>query len=143
MTGASCILASTCSLLLAATCAAAGAVPRPLLSFRVISWRGACVEALTGAGGPSPARSLPSSQQPMVPMNDSDITLLEQSLGKSVRLHMRDGEVISARVDLVSLAEQDVIVDLLWTNRPERYERTDVQPLFQVLFDDIEWVEPC
>ena len=78
-----------------------------------------------------------------MPMNDSEITLLEQCLGKSVRLDMRDGEVISARVRFVSRAEQDVIVDLLWTNRPERYERTDVQPAFQFLFEDIEWVEPC
>jgi hypothetical protein len=75
-------------------------------------------------------------------MTDNDIRLLKENDGKVVRLHMTDGEVVTARVRFVSETEEDVIVDLLSSTMLERYEKTDVQPAFEYEFKDIAWVEP-
>jgi hypothetical protein len=43
--------------------------------------------------------------------------------GRVVQLTSTEGEVLSARVLHVSEEEEDVLIDILSTNQPERYER--------------------
>ncbi len=74
-------------------------------------------------------------------MTDEDIETLKRNDHKVVKLHMKDGEIVTARVWFVSESEKDVIVDLLSSTSTERYEKSDVQPLFQYAFEDIECVE--
>jgi hypothetical protein len=75
-------------------------------------------------------------------MTDNDIQILRERDGKPVRLHMTDGEIVTAKVLFVSETENDVIVHLISSTRVERYEKSDVQPAFQYLLADIAWVEP-
>lgn len=75
-------------------------------------------------------------------MRECDIKLLQENDHRIVRLHMNDGEVVTARVLFVSESEKDVIVELISSTRVERYEKSDVQPAFQYPFIDIAWVEP-
>lgn len=71
-----------------------------------------------------------------------DIETLKASTDKVVRLHMKDGEIITALVLHASEEEyRDVIYDLLATNRPDRYEKLDKRPHCEVGFDEIAWVE--
>lgn len=74
-------------------------------------------------------------------MTSRDIELLRQNDSKIVRLHMKDGEIVEARVLFVSESEEDVIVDLISSTSIDRYEKSDVQPAFQYAFKDIEAVE--
>jgi hypothetical protein len=48
---------------------------------------------------------------------------LRMSEGKVVRLTSTEGEVMTAKVLSVSDESQDVVVDVLSTDQPERYER--------------------
>lgn len=75
-------------------------------------------------------------------MTERDILALKENDGKTVRLHMNDGETVTARVLFVSESEHDVIVDLLASTNVGRYPKDDVQPAFQYRFADIAWVEP-
>ena len=74
-------------------------------------------------------------------MNEKDLQLLIRNDHRIVRLHMKDGELVTAKVLFVSETEQDVIVDLISSTTPARYEKSDVQPAFQYSFADIDWVE--
>jgi hypothetical protein len=76
-------------------------------------------------------------------MTDDDLRLLKECDQKIVRLHLDDGEIVTAKVLFVSETEQDLIVDLISSTDIERYEKTDVQPAFQIQFKDIVRVEPC
>jgi hypothetical protein len=75
-------------------------------------------------------------------MTEHDTQLLEERDQQLVRLHLIDGEVVTARVLFVSETEQDVIVDLISSTDIGRYPKDDVQPKFQYEFKDIASVEP-
>ena len=75
-------------------------------------------------------------------MTQRDLDLLKENDQKIVRLHLDDGEVVTAKVLFVSEIEEDVIVDLVSSTNVERYEKSDVQPAFQYAFKDILCVEP-
>lgn len=75
-------------------------------------------------------------------MEHCDILTLQNNDQRVVRLHMKDGEIITAKVLFVSESENDVIVDLISSTAMDHYEKTDVQPAFQFEFRDIAWVEP-
>lgn len=47
---------------------------------------------------------------------------LRENEGKVLRITSTEGEVMSARVLHVSKEYGDVVIDILSTNRPERYE---------------------
>lgn len=74
-------------------------------------------------------------------MNPEDIETLKQSDNRLVRLTTRDGEVMIARVRFVSDSNQDLIYDLVSTNKESQYEKHDEQPAYRIDFKDIESVE--
>jgi len=54
---------------------------------------------------------------------------LKQFLDKIVILRMTDGEVAKVKVDFIDEEYQDIIVDVLWTSRPDRYRDTRLPAL--------------
>jgi hypothetical protein len=56
-------------------------------------------------------------------MTEHDTQLLKERDQQLVRLHLIDGEVVTARVLFVSETEQDVIVDLISSANISRYSR--------------------
>jgi hypothetical protein len=56
--------------------------------------------------------------------------------GRIARITSTEGEVIIAKVVWVSDEHQDVILDVLSTNQPERYER------FGKKYNECAWVLP-
>ena len=75
-------------------------------------------------------------------MTDDEVKFLKQHDQQIVRLHLKDGEVVKAKILFVSETEQDVIVDLISSTNIARYQKDDVQPAFEYLFEDISWIEP-
>jgi len=75
-------------------------------------------------------------------MNQADFDLLKASIwGNNVVLHCIQGARIVAEVHSVSEEDQDVIVDVISSNRPEIYDRFDSKA-FLIPFSDINSVEP-
>ncbi len=74
-------------------------------------------------------------------MNDKDLDLLRSNIDKRVRIICHDGEVIIAKVHFVFDEYEDVVFDLVWTNRESKYEKHDEQPAYAIDFKDIKSVE--
>jgi hypothetical protein len=75
-------------------------------------------------------------------VTEDEIKFLKDHDHQVVLLHLKDGEVVKAKILFVSETEQDVIVDLISSSNITRYQKDDVQPAFQYSFKDISWVEP-
>lgn len=50
------------------------------------------------------------------------ITQLQEFQDCSVSLHLADGEALTATIRYVDLAYEDIVVDVLSTNRPAQYK---------------------
>jgi hypothetical protein len=57
----------------------------------------------------------------VVSVNQNDIELLKSRIDQRVLFHCKDGEQIVGKVILVSDEDQDVIYDMVSSNRNERY----------------------
>jgi hypothetical protein len=75
-------------------------------------------------------------------VTEDEIKFLKDHDHQTVLLHLKDGEVVKAKILFVSETEQDVIVDLISCTNIARYQKDDVQPTYQYLFKDIKSVEP-
>ena len=75
-------------------------------------------------------------------MDAADLELLKASTDKYVVIHIEDGEVIVAAVHFVSDEDQDVIYDVISSNRPERYRDDTSKPAYLMPFAKIEFIEP-
>jgi len=69
------------------------------------------------------------------------LSKLKGLIHKEARIKCFDGEEIVAQILAVSEIEQDVIYDLISTNRQFQYEKYDKQPLYRVKFEDIKSVD--
>lgn len=58
-----------------------------------------------------------------IAMTPEDLDKLRNSEGKVVRLTTTEGETMTVKIVSVSEEYQDVVVDVLSTNQPERYLR--------------------
>jgi len=67
------------------------------------------------------------------------IEQLREFQDHTVFLRLLDGETVKAKVDLVDLEYEDVIVDVLETNQPEHYK--DPNACYTVKASDIASVE--
>lgn len=74
-------------------------------------------------------------------MNLRAFAILKRNEGKVVRITFDDGEAVVARVIDVSQEDEDVIYRLISTNRPNRYEKTDVEPTLSASLESIVSVE--
>lgn len=75
-------------------------------------------------------------------MTIEDLNVLKAHIDQTVRLDCIDGEVIKAKLILVSEEDQDIIFDLICTNRQDKYEKLDRQPAYLLRFQHIQHVEP-
>lgn len=71
-------------------------------------------------------------------MEPTDLESLKAGIGRQVVLGFRDGEATLAEPILVSDEDSVVIYDVVWTNRPERYERSGAA--YQASLSDIDAV---
>lgn len=75
-------------------------------------------------------------------MTESDLKLLKGSIDKIVRIICSNGEIMLAKIHVVSDEDEDVIYDLVSTTKELQYEKHDKQPAYLIAFADIRWVEP-
>jgi hypothetical protein len=73
-------------------------------------------------------------------MTPEAIVLLQQSIGKVVRLTCSDGEVIVAKLDLVDPMDEEIVYEMLSTTNESKYEKFDKQPAYLLRFSDISTV---
>ena len=73
-------------------------------------------------------------------MTPEAIALLQESIGKVVRLSCSDGEVIVARVDLVDPMDEEIVYEMLSTTDESKYEKFDRQPAYLLRFGDVSAV---
>ena len=73
-------------------------------------------------------------------MTPETILLLQESIGKLVRLTRNDGEVIVARIILVDAYDEEIVFDMLSTTHASNYEKFDRQPAYLLYFSDISGV---
>jgi hypothetical protein len=74
-------------------------------------------------------------------MSGSDLSTLKSQVDRVAKIHTLDGEVIVAKILFVSESEEDVIYDLVSTNRESQYEKLDQQPAYRIRFQEISAVE--
>lgn len=74
-------------------------------------------------------------------MTSEQIALLKANIDKQVRITAADGEVLVVKLILVSEEEEDIIYDLISTNRPDKYERLEVRPAYALPFYAIKWIQ--
>ena len=74
-------------------------------------------------------------------MNDNELQLLKSSVDKVVKIHCSDGEVLIAKVIFVWDEYEDVSVDVVSTDRPEKYEKYGPDAAHTLNFKDILSVE--
>jgi hypothetical protein len=69
------------------------------------------------------------------------ITELKPYEDKTVILHLRDGEVATAKIALVDAEYEDVIVDIVETNRPDAYRKPIGSSAFAIRLSDLDFIE--
>jgi hypothetical protein len=74
-------------------------------------------------------------------MDTKDLELLKASIDQIVILRCRDGEVIVAAIHAVSEEDQDIIYDVVSSNRPDEYLRTGEKPSFLIPISEVSAVE--
>ncbi|MDE3137803.1 MAG: hypothetical protein KGL59_14585 [Acidobacteriota bacterium] len=75
-------------------------------------------------------------------MTREDVHLLQQNIGRAVRLRCTDGEIIVAKVDTVDEGDGEIIYEMLSTTDESKYEKFDRQPAYLIHFHEIAGVEP-
>lgn len=74
-------------------------------------------------------------------MTSESIALLQQNIGKAVRLTCSDGEVIVAKLVLVDPLDEEIVFEMLSTTDESKYEKFDQQPAYLLRFSDLSRVE--
>jgi hypothetical protein len=76
-------------------------------------------------------------------MTESDVAVLRQNIDKVVRLYCTDGEVISAKIDLVAEDDGEIVYQMLATNQESKpaYVKAGKGAVYLLRFDDVERVE--
>lgn len=62
---------------------------------------------------------------------------LKMYVNSRVKLAFRDGEVLIADLDVVLEDENTIVFDLVTSNRPDKYERSDKRPHISATISDV------
>ena len=74
----------------------------------------------------------------------NDITeKLKMYVNSTVQLAFKDGEVLIADLDMVLEDENAIVFDLVRSNRPDKYERSDKRPHIFANISDLVRCEPA
>ena len=71
-------------------------------------------------------------------MTPEAILLLQQSVGKIVRLTSCDAEVIVPKFVLVDPMDEEIVYEMLSTTDESKYEKFDQQPAYLLRFSERE-----
>ena len=74
-------------------------------------------------------------------MTKNDLDVLTSRIDRLVRIDCIDGEVLVAKILLVAEQEEEIIFDLVSTNRQDKYQKLDKQPAYLLRFKHIASVE--
>lgn len=74
-------------------------------------------------------------------MTPDELTLLQESIGKAVRLTCTDGEIIVAKIDLVDPIDEEIVYEMLSTTDEYKYKQFDCLPAFLIPFNRISTVD--
>lgn len=74
-------------------------------------------------------------------MDAAILRILKESRNRIVKISCSDGEVFLGKVLVVSDEDEDVVYDLVSTNRPEQYDRFGRDCAYRVKLEDILSVE--
>ncbi len=69
------------------------------------------------------------------------ITELKPYENKTVILHLLDGEIATAKIAFVDAEYEDIIVEIIQTNRPESYRKPIGSSSFAVRSSDLDFIE--
>jgi hypothetical protein len=69
------------------------------------------------------------------------ITELKPYEDKTVILHLRYGEIATAKVAFVDAEYEDIIVNIVQTNRPEVYQKPIDSSSFAIPSSDLDFIE--
>lgn len=69
------------------------------------------------------------------------ITELKPYEDRTVILHLRDGEIATAKIAFVDAEYEDVIVDIVETNRPDAYQKPIGSSAFAIRLSDLDFIE--
>jgi len=75
-------------------------------------------------------------------MTAADLDILKRHIDKTVTIRCIDGEVLAAKILVVSDEDEDIVFDLISTTREDKYEKLDKQPAYLLRFRHIAQVEP-
>ena len=67
---------------------------------------------------------------------------LKDKVGRNVKLTFSDGEVLVGKLLIVLEEEDGIIFDLIKSNRPRKYERSDLRPSLWARISDVLTCEP-
>ena len=73
-------------------------------------------------------------------MTPDAIALLQENIGKVVRLTCSDGEVIVAKLNLVDPTDEEIVYEMVSTTDESKYEKFDRQPAYLLRFSEISSV---
>jgi small nuclear ribonucleoprotein (snRNP)-like protein len=65
------------------------------------------------------------------------LTKLKTCIDSRVKLTFRDGEIVTGDLDVVLEDENVVVFDLVTSNRPDKYERSDKRPHISATISDV------
>jgi small nuclear ribonucleoprotein (snRNP)-like protein len=68
---------------------------------------------------------------------------LKMYVNSTVQLAFKDGEVLIADLDMVLEDENAIVFDLVRSNRPDKYERSDKRPHIFANISDLVRCEPA
>ena len=74
-------------------------------------------------------------------MNDLDLQILRASVDSALRLSFADGEVVTAKIIVVSDEERDVIYDIAESNLPAKYREGVAGSAYRARFEEIVSVQ--
>ena len=69
------------------------------------------------------------------------ITEVKPYEDRTVILHLRDGEIATAKIAFVDAEYEDSIVDIVQTNRPDAYQKPIGSSSFAVRLSDLDFIE--
>lgn len=75
--------------------------------------------------------------------SDEIVRTLKMYANSRVRLSFQDGEVLIADLDMILEDENAVVFDLVVSNRPQKYERSDKRPHIFASISDLMNCEPA
>ena len=74
-------------------------------------------------------------------MSVTELEILKANVGRQVIIRCTDGEVIVAEINSVGEEAEEVIYDVIYSNRPDDFRDAGNYPAYSIRFSDVASVE--